>query len=202
MTLPSPPVPAPPDPPTTPDPPASPDSPATPGPKPSSRTAEPSPPVPAAGSIPPAPAAEADASTPVGGPLPPPPGPPPAWLPMLDRALRVLAGLLAGVAAVLSGVLELLLATVRVGGHLIGVSVLLAVVVNAALSWFAHRAVGAGWAVAIPAVAWFGLMVVAADRTAEGDVLLAGNWVGLVMIVAGSMAFAVVGFRLILDPRR
>lgn len=127
--------------------------------------------------------------------------PPPAWLPVLDKVLRVAGGLLAAAAAALSATLELLLATLRVGGHLVGVSVLLAVVANAALSWFAHRAVGRGWAVAIPAVVWFGLMVVAAGGTAEGDILLAGdNWVGLGMIVAGSMAFAVVGFRMVLNP--
>lgn len=130
-------------------------------------------------------------------------GPPPAWVPALDLALRVLAGLIVTVAAVLSAALELILATVRVGGHLVGISVLLAVVANTALAWFAHRAVGTGWAVAIPAVIWFGLMVVAAGGTAEGDILLAGNnWVGLGMIVAGSMAFAVMGFRLILNPHR
>lgn len=120
-----------------------------------------------------------------------------------DLALRVAAGLIAAGAAALSAVLELFLATVRVGGHLIGVSVLLAVAANVALSWFAHRAVGTGWAVGIPALVWFGLMVVAAGGTAEGDILLAGNnWVGLAMIVAGSMSFAVMGFRLVLGPRR
>lgn len=136
-------------------------------------------------------------------PDPPEPGPAPAWVPVLDTALRVVAGVIAAVAAVLTAALELLFATVRVGGYLIGVSALLAVVANVALSWFAHRAVGAGWAVAVPAVVWFAVMVVAAGGTAEGDILLAGNnWVGLALIVAGSMAFAVMGFRLILNPRR
>jgi hypothetical protein len=99
-------------------------------------------------------------------------------------------------------VLELMLATLRVGGVLIGVSALLAVVANVALSWFAPRAVGSRWALALPAVVWFLLMVVAAGGTSEGDVLLAGdNWVGLVMIFAGSVTFAVMGFRMILAPR-
>lgn len=176
-------------------------------------SAQPDPPAPgplgAAGQ--PNPFAPAGQSGPFGPMEPPGPdgpraglaGPTPAWLTALDRALRVVAGLLAAVAAALSAGLELILATVRVGGYLIGVSALLAVVANTVLAWFAHRAVGTGWAVAIPAVVWFGLMVVAAGGTAEGDILLAGNnWVGLAMIVAGSMAFAVVGFRLVLNPRR
>ncbi|WP_091107956.1 hypothetical protein [Micromonospora citrea] len=129
---------------------------------------------------------------------PPPPGRP---RPMLDLALRVAGGLVAVVGGVLTAVLELLLATLRVGGHLVGVSVLLAVVANVALSWFAHEAVGRRWAVALPALPWFVLMAVAAVRTAEGDLLVAGdNWVGLAMIVAGAMTFAVMGFRQVLAP--
>lgn len=127
----------------------------------------------------------------------------PSWMPVLDTALRVAGGLIAAAGAVLSAALELIFSTARVGGQLIGVSVPLAVVANVSLAWFAHRTVGKGWAMAIPAVIWFGLMVVAAGGTAEGDILLAGNnWVGLAMIVAGSMAFAVMAFRLILNPRR
>ncbi|MEU6075608.1 hypothetical protein [Micromonospora sp. NPDC047074] len=121
--------------------------------------------------------------------------------PLLDLALRVAGGLVAVLAGALTAVLELLLATLRVGGHLIGVSVLIAVGANIALSWFAHEAVGRRWAVALPATPWFVLMAVAAVRTAEGDLLVTGdNWVGLAMIVAGAMTFAVMGFRQILAP--
>ncbi|MBM7490742.1 hypothetical protein JOD64_001964 [Micromonospora luteifusca] len=127
---------------------------------------------------------------------PPPAGPPPR---LLDLGLRLAGAIVVVVAGVLTGVLELLLATVRVGGQLIGVSALLAVGANIALSWFAYEVVGRRWAVALPAVPWFALMAVAAVRTSEGDLLLAGdNWVGLAMIVAGAMTFAVMGFRQIL----
>lgn len=133
-------------------------------------------------------------------PEPGPPGPAP-WQHVADLVLRVVAGALAVCGALLTGLVELMLATVRVGGHLIGVSVPVVIAANLALSWFANRAVGSAWAVALPAVPWFGLMVVAAVRTAEGDLLLAGdNWVGLAMIVAGAMTFAVMAFRLILSP--
>lgn len=129
---------------------------------------------------------------------PPPAGPPPR---LLDLGLRLAGAIVVVVAGVLTGVLELLLATVRVGGQLIGVSALLAIGANIVLSWFAHEAVGRRWAVALPAVPWFALMAVAAIRTNEGDLLLAGdNWVGLAMIVAGAMTFAVMGFRQILAP--
>ncbi|WP_329111503.1 hypothetical protein OG792_29280 [Micromonospora sp. NBC_01699] len=121
---------------------------------------------------------------------------------ILDRLLRIAGGAVAVVAAVVTATLELLLSMLRVGGHLIGVSVLVAVLANLFLSWFAYRTVGRRWAVALPAVPWFGLMVVASGKTSEGDILLAGdNWVGIVMIFAGSMAFAVMAFRLMLAPR-
>ncbi|MGC4787473.1 hypothetical protein ACLQ22_06465 [Micromonospora sp. DT178] len=120
---------------------------------------------------------------------------------LLDLALRVAGGLVAVLGGILTAVLELLLATLRVGGQLIGVSVLVAIGANIALSWFAHEAVGRRWAVALPAAPWFVLMAVAAVRTAEGDLLVTGdNWVGLAMIVAGAMTFAVMGFRQILAP--
>ncbi|MEV0727554.1 hypothetical protein [Polymorphospora sp. NPDC050346] len=137
------------------------------------------------------------------GAQPPEPRKPPAYAAAVDLALRVVGGVLAVVAALLTAVLELLFATVRVGGHLIGVSALIALVGNLALSWFAYRAVGKRWAVALPALTWFAIMVVAAGRTDEGDLLLTGdNWVGLATIVTGSMAFAIMGFRLILSPAR
>ncbi|WP_091350374.1 hypothetical protein [Micromonospora rhizosphaerae] len=121
--------------------------------------------------------------------------------PALDLALRVAGGVIAVVGGALSGVLELLLATVRVGGQLIGVSVLVAIGAGIALSWFAREAVGRRWAVVLPALPWFVLMAVASVRTSEGDLLISGdNWVGLAMIVAGAMTFAVMGFRQILAP--
>ncbi|MER7331429.1 MULTISPECIES: hypothetical protein [unclassified Micromonospora] len=130
-----------------------------------------------------------------------PPPPPGRSRLLLDLALRVAGALVAVLGGVLTAVLELLFATLRVGGQLIGLSVVLAVAANIALSWFAHEAVGRRWAVALPALPWFVLMAVAAVRTAEGDLLVAGdNWVGLAMIVAGAMTFAVMGFRQILAP--
>lgn len=136
-------------------------------------------------------------------PLEPPTEPQPAGPSGGDVALRVVGALVAVTAAVQTGILELLLSTVRIAGHLVGVSVVLAVVANVALARFARQAVGSVWAVALPAAAWLVLMMAAATRTTEGDLLLAGNnWVGPVMIFAGSVAFAVSAVRMILKPSR
>ncbi|PZG14620.1 hypothetical protein C1I95_21315 [Micromonospora craterilacus] len=124
-----------------------------------------------------------------------PPPPVRAWRRPVDVGLRVVGGLVAFVAGAATAVLELLLAPLRFGGYLVGAAVLVAVVANIALSWFAVEAVGRRWAVALPAVPWVVIMVAAADRTTEGDVLLVGNWVGLTLVVAGAMTFAVMAFR-------
>ncbi|MFI7021681.1 hypothetical protein ACIBMZ_03060 [Micromonospora sp. NPDC049900] len=129
-----------------------------------------------------------------------PPPPARAWRRPVDIGLRTLGGLVALVAGAVTAVLELLLAPLRVGGHLVGVAVLVAVLANIVLSWFAMETVGSRWAVLLPALPWVVIMVAAADRTTEGDVLLVGNWVGLILVVAGSMTFAVMAFRSILAP--
>lgn len=139
------------------------------------------------------------------------PAPPSRRRGVVDVTLRVAGGAIAVLAAVLTAILELLLATLRVGGHLVGASVLLAVVANVALGWFAYATVGRKAAILLPAGAWLVFMVVASGRTAEGDLLLVGpeggavvdrnSWVGVAMIFAGAIAFAVAGFRAILTPR-
>ncbi|GAB7043830.1 MULTISPECIES: hypothetical protein [Catenuloplanes] len=120
-----------------------------------------------------------------------------------DLTLRITGGVLVVLAAVVTAILEVFFTPLRVGGVLIGASALGAVVANVALARFALRTIGAKWAMALPAVAWFAVLMVAAGSTSEGDILLAGNnWVGLATIFTGSMAFAVVAYRAILPPHR
>jgi hypothetical protein len=116
----------------------------------------------------------------------------------VDLALRVAGGFLSVAGAVLTALVELFLAPLRLGGELVGVSVLVAVAANVALSRFAHETVGRTWAIALPALAWLAVMMAAISRTTEGDLLLTDNWVSLLLIFAGSLTFAVVGYRLIL----
>ncbi|MEH0935645.1 hypothetical protein [Micromonospora psammae] len=131
----------------------------------------------------------------------PPPPSPGRFARLFDLALRVVGGLVSLLGGVLAALLGLLFSTVRVGGQLVGVSVPVTIAAAIALSWFAYATVGRKWAVALPALPWFVLMSVAAVRSDEGDLLVAGdNWVGLGMITAGAMTFAVMAFRQILGP--
>jgi hypothetical protein len=119
------------------------------------------------------------------------------------------------VAAFVTGVLELFLTTMRAGdlttiwrgnaigsggGPVIGVSILLAVLANYGIAWFAVSTTGRRWALGPPWVLWTLMMLFAAGvRTNEGDYLLGGDdWVALVMILLGSLTFAVFAYRMIL----
>ena len=132
-----------------------------------------------------------------------------------EPLIRVGGLLVAIVAALVTGVLELLLTTLRWGdlatiwrddpigsgsGPLLGVAILLAVVANWAIAWFAVSTTGRRWALGPPWALWTLMMLFAAGvRTHEGDYLLGGDdWIALVMILAGSLTFAVYSYREIL----
>lgn len=153
------------------------------------------------------PTAELGGSAPVEDRRPPWRG----WEPIV----RVAGVLIAVVASVVSGVFELILSTLRAGdlvsvwsgdaigsggGPLIGLSIVLAGVFNYAIGWFAYTTTGKRWAIGPPWAIWTLLMLFAAGvRTYEGDYLLGGdNWVALVMILVGSLSYAVYSYRMIL----
>ena len=132
-----------------------------------------------------------------------------------ERLILVFGVVVSVLAAFVTGVVELLLTTLRAGdfvsvfegdaigsggGPLIGLSVLLAIVGNLGIAWFAVATTGRRWALGPPWAVWTLLMLFAAGvRTPEGDYLLSGtNYVALAMILIGSLAFAIYTYRLIL----
>jgi hypothetical protein len=121
----------------------------------------------------------------------------------LDLIIRVAGWVLSIVAVILSGLLELFFTPLRVGGVLIGVSILLALVANPAIAWFAVTTTRKRRSVAPPWIVWTAMMLFATGyRTPEGDYLVSGDdWVALVMILVGSLAFAVYSYRMILRTR-
>lgn len=117
-----------------------------------------------------------------------------------ERAIRAAGVLVSVFAAAVTGVAELCLTPLRIGGVPIGVAVLLAAVANWTICWFAVTATGSRWAIGPPWVLWTIFMLFAAGvRTTEGDYLLSGNdWIALVMILVGSLSFAIYSYRAIL----
>jgi hypothetical protein len=121
--------------------------------------------------------------------------------PARDNPLVGVAGLVvAVVAVVVTAVAELYLTPLRLGGVPIGVAVVFAGVANWAIAWFAETTTQRRWSVGPPWGLWTLLMLIAAGvRTTEGDYLLSGDdWIALVMILVGSLAFGVYTYRMIL----
>lgn len=120
-----------------------------------------------------------------------------------DLVLRVLGALVAMAGALVTALIEVFLAPLRVGTVRLPLSLLLAVAGNLVLVWYTYRVTGKRAAVALPGLVWAVVMVRASGRTTEGDLLLTGdNWVGLLTILAGTAAFAAGAYALILPRRR
>lgn len=128
------------------------------------------------------------------------PAPPPEPSRALDVTITTAGVVFSVLATIFSALLELFLTPLRLGGVLVGAAIVAAVAGNLAISWFAMATVGRRWALAPPWAIWTLIMFVAAGvRTTEGDYLLSGSdWVALVMILVGSLTFAVFTYRMIL----
>ncbi|MEU4687515.1 hypothetical protein [Actinoplanes sp. NPDC023714] len=137
--------------------------------------------------------------------------------PGLETTIRVGGVLVAVLATLVTALIELELTTLRTGGvanlftggspwegggALLPIAIPVAVGANLAIAWFAVTSTGRRWALGPPWALWTLIMLAAAGtRTAEGDYLLSGdNWVALVMILVGSLTFAVYSYRMILKP--
>jgi hypothetical protein len=125
---------------------------------------------------------------------------PPSWL---GTAGRVLGFVIALLLAALSAAFEAFLAPLYWGSTRLPVSLVAAVVGNIALVYFAYVVTGRRLAAVGPALVWVVVMVAAASRTSEGDLVLTdNNWVGIGTMLAGSVAFALAGYRLVLTAMR
>jgi hypothetical protein len=117
------------------------------------------------------------------------------------RIAGTVAGLLGGF---LTGLWEVFLSPFYVGGVLLPLSPVLAVVSNVALVWFTRTVTGKTGLALLPGVVWFVTMFAGASRTTEGDLLIPANdWPGLVALLVGAIAWGVAAYRIILFvPRR
>jgi uncharacterized protein DUF6113 len=134
----------------------------------------------------------------------PPPAavaPPSAVRPMW---LRVLGGVLVGVAAVQSALLEVFYVPLRAGTVILPVSALAAVVLNVLLPRLMYRATQVRRATVVPAALWLVVVVGLAMGRPEGDVVLPGssNAIGVVALVVlfGGAAAAAFGVARAMPP--
>ncbi|HTJ37483.1 MAG TPA: hypothetical protein VL738_30000 [Dactylosporangium sp.] len=107
--------------------------------------------------------------------------------------LIVVTGLIVGtlLAAVLA-LIEAFYSPLRIGGVRVPVSLIMALVTNPLLVWFVISTTRRRLAALLPAAVWCVVWFVAAGRTSEGDLVITqNNWVGLVTLFTGPLAFAV-----------
>src|SRR5215475_3755812 len=114
----------------------------------------------------------------------------------IDLAYRVAGTIVALFLAAITAFYEALLTPLHVtsGSSVIRLPVapLVAIVVNIGLFWFGRTVTGRTGLALLPAIAWFIVIFVAGNRTPEGDLLIAGNnWVGVLTILLGALAWAV-----------
>jgi hypothetical protein len=120
----------------------------------------------------------------------------------LDIAITVGGLVVAVLLALALAVFEAFLAPLRVSdlgfsgpgesNLRIPLALVLALVTNPLLGWFAYATTGRRFAALLPAGAWCVVWILAAGRTTEGDLLITNdNWVGLLTLFGGPIAFAV-----------
>lgn len=115
-----------------------------------------------------------------------------------------------GVAAVVVAgwltLVEIFWLPLRVGGVLVPVSVVAAVVGNLVLVEGAHRVSRSRVVAALPAVVWLVLALTASQQRAEGDVLIVGGgasgYVNLAFLLLGVVSGAFAAGRVVSGPRR
>jgi hypothetical protein len=124
--------------------------------------------------------------------------------------MRLLALVGWGIAAVVVGtwlaVVEVFWLPLRVGGVLVPVSVVAAVVGNLLVVREAYRWSRSRVVAVLPALAWLAVALSATRRRPEGDLLIVGTgalgYVGLAFLLVGVVAAAFAVGRVLAAPRR
>ncbi len=120
---------------------------------------------------------------------------------VLDGLLRGLGVLIGAWGGVMLAFVGAFLTPFRIGAALVPVAIVLAVAGNWLLVWFAYEVTGHRFLALLPGLAWLAMSFVFADRTTEGDLVLAqSNWVATVYLFAGSATIAVAAYRLLRRP--
>jgi hypothetical protein len=119
---------------------------------------------------------------------------------VIDVAVRAAGALVALWGAVLLALIGAFLTPLRIGGTLVPVSILLGIVGNVALIWFAYRVTENKLLGLLPGLVWLGLTFLGVERTTEGDLVLT-NWVATVYLYAGAITVGAAAYRMILSGR-
>jgi hypothetical protein len=118
--------------------------------------------------------------------------------------LRVIGVVVPTWLAAVTALVETFLVPLAVGAVHVPIALILAVVLNALIARWAIWAGQSLLAAVPPAVAWIVVVLLFSGGRAEGDLAIpADNWVGLLLMLVGPAAFAVVVYQALLRaPRR
>lgn len=123
----------------------------------------------------------------------------------MSRGRRVGGGAVVLVLAVWMALVEVFWLPLRIGGVLVPVSVVAAVVANLLLPRFALRLSGSRLVAALTGVTWLVVVVAGMIRRPEGDLLITGGGttgvVNLVFLLCGVLAAAFAVGRALAGPR-
>lgn len=114
---------------------------------------------------------------------------------LTDRIVVVVGTLVAIWGAVLLAAYGAFLTPFRISAVLVPLSVLLAIGGNAVLAWFAYGVTGNRLIGLVPGVIWVVLSFIWADRTTEGDLVLANTWVSTLYLLLGATPMVVAAYR-------
>jgi hypothetical protein len=109
--------------------------------------------------------------------------------------IAIAGGLIAVVAGFGAGVLEGFLIPLRIGGVRVPIAVVVAIVANIGIALWTRYVTGNKLAPLAPAVAWFAAIALLGTKSAAGDLVIIGDdWVALLTVFVGAIAFAVALF--------
>lgn len=130
-------------------------------------------------------------------------GGPGAYQRWLDLGLKVFGALLMLALGGVTAIYEVMYSPSRIDGVRFPISLVLAVVVNPVLATATYWVVGRRLAALLPALPWCVVWLIASAKTREGDLFVNNqNWVGLITLLAGPIAFALAVFIPVLREQR
>jgi hypothetical protein len=113
---------------------------------------------------------------------------------VLEFLIRGGGAVVVTAAAVLLAVVESFLVPIRLAQSYLPAAALLAVAGNVALPLAMLYLTRNRGLSLLPALAWFGVVLVASSATGEGDLIIPALWPGVAMLVAGAGTIAVMGY--------
>ena len=111
----------------------------------------------------------------------------------------MLGGVLVGLVAALLALLECFYVNLRIGATPVPLAQVVAAVANLGLPFVMYRVTGLRGLAVVPGLIWIVIALILAARGPGGDVVVPGNWQGILLLLAGAGA-AVIAIVVLIQP--